>query len=85
VKRTRYEAPHYAVFSSLLPLPPTFSTAPCSQTPKVSLLPLLNLVTNGYAVMSLDYFSATKYDFLTQVFVMKFSVLSQYFLTSILG
>jgi hypothetical protein len=35
--------------------------------------------------MSLDYFSATKYDFLTQVFVMKFSVLSQYFLTSILG
>jgi hypothetical protein len=37
--RTSYEAPHYAVFTSLLPLPPSqlkiFSSAPCSQTPPI--------------------------------------------------
>jgi hypothetical protein len=36
VKCTSYEVPHYAVFSSLLPLPPIcvqiLSSAPCSQT-----------------------------------------------------
>jgi len=40
VKRTSCGAPHYAVFSSLLPLPPpqvqTFSSAPSSETPQSS-------------------------------------------------
>jgi hypothetical protein len=44
-RRTSYEAPHYAIFSILLPLPPSkvhiFSSAPCSQTPSVYVLPLV--------------------------------------------
>jgi len=45
VKRASYEAPHYAVFSSLLPLPPSkvqiFSSAPCSQIPSIYVLLLV--------------------------------------------
>jgi len=44
MKRTSYEAPHYAVFSSLTPHPPfqfqIFSSAPCSQHPQ-SVLPFM--------------------------------------------
>jgi hypothetical protein len=51
VKRTTYEAPHYAVFSSLPPLPPSkvqiFSSAPCSQTLSIYVL-LLMLQTKFY-------------------------------------
>jgi hypothetical protein len=46
VKNTSYEAPHYAVFSNLpsLHLSPIqiFSSAPCSQTPSVYILPLMS-------------------------------------------
>ena len=45
VRRTNYEAPHYAVFSSFLLLPASYvqmpSSAPCSQKPSVFVLPLL--------------------------------------------
>jgi len=45
VRCTSYEAPHYAVFSSLPPLPPSevqmFSSAPCSQTPPICVPSLL--------------------------------------------
>jgi len=44
VKRTISEDPHYAVFSILPPLPVSlvqiFSSAPCSQTPLIYVLPL---------------------------------------------
>jgi len=44
VKSTSYEAPYYAVFSIFLPLPPSyvqiFSSAPCSQTSSICVLPL---------------------------------------------
>jgi hypothetical protein len=35
-----YEAPHYVVFYSLPPLQ-IFSSAPCSQTPSICVLPLV--------------------------------------------
>jgi len=45
VKLTSYEAPHYAVFSSLPSLPPSYvkiySSTPCSQTLSVYVLPLV--------------------------------------------
>jgi hypothetical protein len=45
VERTNYEARHYAVSSSLQPLPypsvQMFSSAPCSQTSSVYVLPLM--------------------------------------------
>jgi len=41
VKRTSYQAPHYTVFTSLLPLPPTyvqiFALKPSSQINKLKL------------------------------------------------
>jgi hypothetical protein len=44
-KRTSYEAPHYGAFSNLPSLHPSsvqiFSSAPCSQTPSVSVPPLM--------------------------------------------
>jgi len=44
LKRTSYVAPHYAVFSSLPPLPSyvqIISSAPCSQTPPIYVLSLM--------------------------------------------
>jgi hypothetical protein len=45
VKSTNYGAPHYAIFSSLLTLHPScvqiFSSAPCSKTSSVCVLPLM--------------------------------------------
>jgi hypothetical protein len=44
-RSTSYEAPHYAVSSNLpslhLSLVQIFSSAPCSQTPSVCVLPLM--------------------------------------------
>jgi len=46
MKRTSYEAPHYAVFSSFPPLPPSyvhiFTSAHCSETPSNYVLPLMS-------------------------------------------
>jgi hypothetical protein len=46
VRSTSYEAPHYAIFSTLLPLHPSsdqvFSSEPCSQTPLVYVSPLMS-------------------------------------------
>jgi hypothetical protein len=45
-KSISYEAPHYAILSSLLPLDPSsvkiFPSALCSQIPSVSVLPLMS-------------------------------------------
>jgi hypothetical protein len=44
-RSTSYEAPHYSVFSSLLSLNPflvqIFSSASCSETPTVCVLPIM--------------------------------------------